>query len=622
MMYLAIIEAPGKTGLWKHLMSECGVKGEVIATGGHVARYPDDILSLGFSFRRNGKGRLLIEESQRKDDTVIVRFIAATAARLKPDLAAIYIAADDDDEGHVIAWDIARALVASDRSLAGLIRRLVPKTMTRNGMAAAISQAVPLNPLQLAAAAIPGRSRAIMDRWIASALRSPGVTVGRVRNAVIGGIAMIEKGEIPQSRIETGEIILKARCSIGARQAIARIACHGRPDGRLADIAKTFANNLVPGVVRPLQAAGAMPVTRIGRPAQPGTAETLVIASRHHGIEPRKAMEGLQKAYMDGLISYPRVGAGEPETSTFDDTRRIAEAMGLTIEIGEGNATRSGHDPLHPVFHPDGREGNAGWWMDVISLPDNLSPSMDPVNGIRDRLASIVARRSIEAAMPLTSTPGSWEDEGSTIESDRREVLENLDWVIESGPRPTWPRSLSTGARPWPASSQLIEFMDSEQLGKPSTFANHAESLISSGDLAFDPWELPRLQPAGTATINGPASHVSKPEVSRRLEDLLRISALEMQELLRETGELNLAEAIAGAVVHMADSLDPETRLSMMKYANLDLDPDADVDSEAQVEVISQSDPSHSQDPLPEIPARIPSSPLPDDSPDPSWPDF
>lgn len=570
MSALTIIEAPGKIQLWKSLLLKCGVEGEVIATCGHLARYPDDIRALGFCFRSDRNGYRCIDETMRRDNPQIVRAIEIAAARLKPNLTSIYIASDADDEGDVIAWDVARALISSDRSLVSHIRRLMPRTMTTNGMTAAIAEAIPLDPLRLAVSAIPGRSRAVIDRWIASALGSPGAAVGRVRNAVIGGIAMIAKGEIPRTRIETGEVTLRARCSLGERQGIARIACHERPPAAIMAIAKAYENNFVPGIVRPLLAAGAMPVTRVGRPNQPGIDDILIIAARHHGIAPVNAMEGLQKAYLDGLISYPRVTGGEVGAAAYDDTRRMAGGLGLKLVSGEPDVARLGHDPLHPVLQQDGADGSLAWWRQVLYLPEDVAPAMDPVNGLRDRMASIVARRAIEAALPATLVSCSWDADGSTVRDDWRDTLTDLDWVIETGPRPSWPRSLSTGARTWPAASQLIEFMAAERLGRPSTLADHAHNIASSGDLVFDPWEIPRLQPSGAATINGPGSHISRPSISRRLEEIMRLSTRRAEDLVGATGELNLAMAIGDAVLHMVDNLDPETRRKMFEYAGLD----------------------------------------------------
>src|SRR5690606_11330657 len=90
----------------------------------------------------------------------------------------VYIATDADQEGDVIAWDVAELI--SDIHNEPLRVRL--KGMDEDSVRDAIEMALPVSKRD----AVAGRTRAIVDRMIGAVFSKDGIAVGRVGTALLG----------------------------------------------------------------------------------------------------------------------------------------------------------------------------------------------------------------------------------------------------------------------------------------------------------------------------------------------------------------------------------------------------------------------------------------------------
>lgn len=520
MQALIIIEALGKVGTWKKVLGGIGFKANVVATHGHVSRFPDRLWPLGISFQGDGpcdKGR---SADPRKADEII-----ASLNGLGSD-APIFIAADDDVEGDVIALDVIELLLAHDRRLASRIFRARPKALNREAISYALENASPLRSCasDTLARAIPGRTRAISDRWIGAVFsRMIGHPAGRVRSALLGGFFLLERApHLLQGAPEIGEIVLRCRSGGGGLPFVSRISLTGRQDPdqveRLVDLAERFRGKLVPGVVRPRQSLSAAVAPRIGSVRPFNTGDAIAYAARHFNLGAAQAMAGLQDAYTSGMISYPRTDSRDISRESAVRVARIAEACrlgGVDVAIlhGEDGPTladprpgaarkHDAHEALHPVCDFD-REKIARF-EEILRAPIPFR-DRSHLGGpeICDIMTALVSRRAIEAARRVAMEPGDWRpDNGTPVTPQDAELLSDLDWEREQAVPLPWSKDLMTGARQWPLRAVAIDLMMSEGIGRPSTYAAHADTAEMSGEIEMEAiGALPRPTPLGRKVL-------------------------------------------------------------------------------------------------------------------------
>ena len=120
MELLVITESRKKLRSWHHVIRLMGQRPRVRMTQGFAFDYPDDLSLLGFRFAGTGAQEFGRLPKGRFAD----RF--RRALRALPDDAAILIAADDDQEGDVIGFDVVRMIQAHDPSLLSRTLRVRP----------------------------------------------------------------------------------------------------------------------------------------------------------------------------------------------------------------------------------------------------------------------------------------------------------------------------------------------------------------------------------------------------------------------------------------------------------------------------------------------------------------
>ncbi|MDM8356492.1 toprim domain-containing protein, partial [Pandoraea communis] len=276
---LVIVEATGKVRRMEALLRQVGIRADVIATAGHIADNPAKLSPIALTPElRETDYRFRTDRRELLDK---IRSSAAHADR-------IFVATDDDQEGDVIAHDVARLLESrNDRLQRVRLRAITPQEIKQSFLDATRDG--------FAANACAGECRRIVDRAIGATFASVGtdhvLPVGRVQSS-----ALISIAEAPPV---VGSFGLELEGSDGG---IYRCSLPVRSGEDLS-----FAESLVDALGK-----GAMELKEVQEVlvpvAQRWNYEDVVseLALRMR-LDVRQAADAFQTAYEEGYVSYPRV---------------------------------------------------------------------------------------------------------------------------------------------------------------------------------------------------------------------------------------------------------------------------------------------------------------------------
>lgn len=430
---LYIIEAPAKRKTLEALLESMGCPGRVVATKGHLCELPQSLRTptVDADFREVGRGP---RDNARFEELVEA---AGSASR-------VIIATDADSEGDVIAWDIAEAI--SHVCPAPLRMRL--RGLDEQSVRSALANADPVRKED----AIPGRTRAIIDRLIGQVFSSEGVAVGRVSTAILGAIAIYKPSPY--------RLFLVAPDKNGGRPWRAHTDIR---DPISVEVAKKLAILDFPPISFEARVSRCRSAANLG--------DILVKAGDELDMSPKQADRCMQSLYEAGAMSYPRAGSRgvSPMVSQYLDM--MAEKQGVRTSGNgiAGKAVSDVHDAPHPLVTVDARK--------------------DPVKlGAEDAVSTLVTRGLFSAISAAKCESGS----GGGIVSafllregfsdEVAKVVAGLDWTREVGPRypgqKSWVESELVKRR---ADTAVLEKIVSIGLGRPSTWANHVETFMSRG---------------------------------------------------------------------------------------------------------------------------------------------
>lgn len=437
MKVLVVVEGKGKIAALRQsivpLMPSLGWSGlEVLATKGHVAGNPS------FGAARSGHGWDEPEygPSQNRSDELAA--IAKAAARA--DL--VVLAMDDDQEGDVIARDVARFAIADKRAVRCRLRAI-----DRAGLALALHSARPLDP----ADAIPGDARRIVDRLIGACLSD----------------LSIEKNKRPVGRVFSSALALldEEPAILGS----VRIAVPANDGGGpfVGDIPFTRDTDL--SLLTSVCESRAAPA----EPADEAVCtpwnyrDILVNVSTRLHIPLKQAAAGLQEAYERGRLSYPRAGSRAVSDAGLSVCEEIARRNGCTFfperiarfaEDAQGEGAHEAPRPLGALS------------LDRMPFGAGL--------GIAECVTTMVARNLIEAGQRhvvehprVADLPDHLAPMASRL---RRVKLEG--WLC-------WKEPLDGGGqiRRYDKDVALLVALSSAGIGRPATWVKHVANLVERG---------------------------------------------------------------------------------------------------------------------------------------------
>jgi len=465
---LWVIEAPGKAKTLEGILRRLGRDARVQATRGHLFAMPDTLNPVGID-------RDLVEFLRAPRDPAVV-------ARLREEARAartMVVATDADQEGDVIAWDVREA--CADIHPEPLRVRL--RAMDDDGVRDAIAAAGAVRRED----AVPGRTRALVDRLIGATFSGGGVAVGRVGTALLGLVA----AERPSVHV----LRLSAPAQDGGRPFFAET-----PVRHPLDLATAGRVARLP--LPPLPVGASRPSHRAPR----HTGGVLVRASEALDISPGEASRAMQRSYEAGRMSYPRSGSEALGRAASQKVREMIRKSGFAFDAELVPQTDPSRGDLHDAPHPVGPP--------VALASDPRKYGHD--EGVRVLVARDLVRcgQRHVAQTPLTAKLLQYLlQQGLAMEVAQH--VAGLDWRREDGPpypgKEAWPASGVVRRR---ADAVLLEAAVAAGLGRPSTWANHVEGFVARG---LVDGEL-RLTAKGRAWMSASPPSLLVPAVSAAIE--------------------------------------------------------------------------------------------------------
>jgi DNA topoisomerase I len=434
MSNLFIIEAPGKALALKELLEKIGFSSEVQATKGHLYSMPKSLQPLGIdeSFMEFERKLTIPDIGQR------IRDMAAAAKN-------VYIATDADQEGDVIAWDVAE-LIADIHPEPYRVRL---KGMDEDSIRLALDEITLVRKED----AVPGRTRAIIDRMIGSVFSKDGVAVGRVSTALLG----LVKDKPPV----TLKLKLMAPSKDGGRPWLAETDVIFPLDAALA--ARLIKVKFPPLDVK-IQAG--KPYTR----APNHMGDIMVRAGDELDMSPKEAASSLQKLYEAGRMSYPRAGSKGLSRSALRKVHAILKKSGYDFSADKVSDKKE--DDVHDAPYPIG----------------DVKIQMDPTKqGFEEGIRTLVGRDLIRSGQSHVVQLGVGDIAGKHLQTlgfsnEVCDFVAKLHWRREEGPRypgqESWPKSSMVERR---QDTVLLETAVAHGLGRPSTWANQVTKFLERG---------------------------------------------------------------------------------------------------------------------------------------------
>lgn len=465
---LVVIEASGKLRQVHRVLDAIGLRANCLATLGHVLESPAHLRPL--AIRRDASG--VYHETKRVPPRPDAH--ARLCEAIRSLRGRLFIATDDDQEGHAIAWDVASIARKLRPELVPL--RLLAGAITEDEFRSALARAQPVD-LQPATPAI---ARRIADRTIASALSRPedGLVVGRIAAAVAG---LARDGALPG-----GTVTLQLAAQDGRGPFVAQAQVR---DAAEADELLALA-----------QRSGAVAATGPAQPcalqAPPTLASFLMAMNEGEALSLSRAAQLLQGMYEKGIVSYPRTAGQQYRTETRARLAQQAQAHGVHATRLWTPADTAGqvHEPLHVV---DPRS------IAELSLvrPSHLQ---------RDDQSIALAWISRQMFASLVTVQRASGDVRSLPEP-----LAKLDWQRDTGAIPSWYRRPRAGYRAYTPAQSLLQGMVNAGIGRPSTYAGHVTRAIERGIVAADN----ALGAEGLRMLHAVPMALSRASTAREIEE-------------------------------------------------------------------------------------------------------
>lgn len=528
---LWIIEAPGKARTLEGILARLGLDARVQATKGHLLTMPDRLTPVGIDANLHE----FLRAPRDADLYARIRDMAKEATKL-------VIATDADAEGDVIGWDAADAV--SDIHPAPV--RVKLRGMDDESVREAIAVAGAMRKED----AVPGRTRAIVDRLIGSVFSRDGVAVGRVGTAVLGLVA--------RDKPSVWRLRLSAPAKDGGRPWLAEC------DAAKAPLTKAAAERLAKLDLPAMDMLGSRPFT-----APPGhTGDIMVRASERLDISPVETAKAMQRVYETGRMSYPRAASRGLSRVAAMRMKKALQKAGHRFD--EASVAGKAEDEVHDAPHPIGP-------IDTSLDPRRLGHD----EGIRIMVARDLVRTGQKHVIENPATERLERfliAEGFT--ADIAALIAKLPWRREQGPRypgqESWGDSCVERRRP---DTVLLEAILDAGLGRASTWANHVESFLKRG-LVDD--EL-GLTAKGREWIASSPPELLDPRLSVAIEKACdRVGAALFADPSREPWEMlserivrALPPGIRGPVMQAAAATGPQLRRDFRAMAEPGLDFDA-----------------------------------------------
>lgn len=490
---LVIIESSGKLKTLHRVFGEIGLHADICATIGHFLENPSTLKDLAIEVR-DGE---FVETKRGPCREDSYRYLCDQIRKCS---GRILVATDNDQEGHVIAQDVAN--LASTLVPSRPVLRMLMGGLDADSIRRALINLKPVDQ----AKATPGTARRIADRIIGGCMSDfeRNRPVGRVQSALLG---LSAREGLAHSRLH-----IKMPCADGGKPFVGEVRIFG------ADTpAKLIA--ALGGIDLPPAPVARSELRLVGAPLAYGDA--LLGLHRSLNLDINQAADLLQQMYESGDISYPRTASRGLTDAGIESAARIARARGL-LAFKRDLLPRVGESSPHEAI----RVLNEDRLRSVdIGKPFKLQ------GNDRDAALAFVARHTLEAGIPgqrdhpdLSGAP-AWARQVEWTRDTRRVIL---PWRY-----PDPPQVVGRDVK-----AALVETMMRAGIGRPSTYAQHAARFAERDllDYKFD------LTPKAREWLEFAPEPLKRADTSARIEALLDTEDVPVAELVGQALEIAAGE--------------------------------------------------------------------------------
>lgn len=423
-----VIEAPGKIHQMTAILKDLGHEATMLATCGHFCTMPDSLKDVGIDKKLN--------EFKREPNQEIVRKLREGVQGFEE----VFIATDADQEGDVIAVDVAEVI----KDLCPSPVRVRLKSLDKESVQEAIDLATPVQVSD----AIPGRTRAIVDRLIGAGFAAQGTGAGRIKSAILGIVASKKATPYRLYLTAPSEDDMTWSCMTDILPPLT------------LSIADQLNKLSFPVLLEQRQEVQTTLPDDMGR--------IMVKAGDEMNMSPAAAAEAMQAAYQSGRLSYPRSDVRALSEAAANKVGRSLRKTGQRFDRAVVAIKSDGdvHDSPYPIGD-----------VDVNHNPEALGAS----EGIR----VLIARNLVQCGQrnkvyfhvkgPLKAylMKNGFSEEVATL-------IDNLPWTKSLAHRMAG-QGAKKGLFKRRIDTVLLEKCVEAGLGRPSTYAKHIQNFMDSG---------------------------------------------------------------------------------------------------------------------------------------------
>lgn len=433
-----VIEAPGKIRHMKAVLESLGYKPEIVATRGHFIKMPEGLDKTGIDSD-------MTEFAREANPDVVLRLNEAIS-RLPEEDGRVYIATDADMEGDVIAVDVYDTIEEMFPSAV----RVKLKGLDKTSIQEAIDDATPIDRSE----AIPGRTRAVVDRLIGAGFARKGIAAGRVRSAILG---LVAKGNLTPYKL-----FLEAPSQEGAAPwTVSTNVVHPLNH----EVAHALAQVKFPPLEEGRKEFIVSPPDDMGR--------IMVKAGDSLDMSPADTASAMQSAYESGRLSYPR-----------SDVQALSEAAASKVS---SSFRKSGQQFKRNIVKIKGLE-------DVHDSPypiGDFNINHDPeALGASEGIRVLIGRNLLKAGQQRKTSfhvkgPIEAHLKRLGFSEEIAQFIDNLTWVRDMGPRIPGD-DVKQGVVTRRPDTVLLEACVDSGLGRPSTYAKHIQQFMEQNLIGPD----------------------------------------------------------------------------------------------------------------------------------------
>lgn len=514
-MHLVIVESPTKA---KTIRKFLGPDYQVLASMGHVRDLPETAADVPAELKKTPKGKLGVDVDHGFEPLYLIpKRKVQTVKELKQAMknaSSVYLATDEDREGESISWHLLEILKPTVP-----VYRLVFHEITKSAIEKALAHPRKLDENLVHAQ----ETRRILDRLVGYTVSpilwkkiSFGLSAGRVQSAVLKAIVDRERDRMRFVKAsywdveaaltqDTAPFEAKLMSSNGKRLAIGKDfdeetgTLKPKSDVLLLDEAqaKTIAEEARTGnwLVKDVTEK---PMTR--RPPPPFITSTLQQeANRKLGLTSKETMKLAQGLYERGLITYMRTDSTSLSPEAIEgvragiNSRFGAEFLPPTPRVYTATAkgAQEAHEAIRPslTFTAPQETDLTGTERDFYELiwMRTLASQMEDAKQLQLSATLLVKNHIFQATGLRILFPGFLRAYVEGSEDTEQALLDKEKPLpaLQEGQTPTCTQTEAIGHETKPPArfteASLVQFMEKEGIGRPSTYAATISTLVDRG---------------------------------------------------------------------------------------------------------------------------------------------